>query len=649
MARVLLNAEIRKRTPPHVGVRPCGLLDPKGIPVIGAGPHPSRRAGASGPAADEWCRVVAVGSFLQCSADDLFRVFPRLMSRTGAVPDALKSHLARCVAIRALRLSRLADGVASEARIGLPPLTSMNNAETLALARRSPDDWFRTETAGPEAERAADLAALALIDAVLSELDDDALRPFDPDDAGIFAHTTGIHPAYFWPEALLSHELFTAIGWLGHYQRRRPVTMPADVVDYFADTVRREPDGAVRVREPLLARFLSSRESVEDVWQALQRRRALLDPAPRCVAAAHRGPAQPSWDRLRPFTINGRFLTQPMTGVQRYARQIVSAMDGLLEGDSGRVRLAAPPGVAAPLRLKAIAVETRGRIGGQLWEQAILPASTRDRSLHLCNTAPAISRGHVVCLHDANVFIEPESYSRAFRNYYRLLQPWIAKRAMKVVTVSRDAALQLARHIDIKARDIAVLPNGHEHALLWDPSRSRLSERWTPGRPFVLLLASQARHKNVARVIGLAEAVDAMGLDLVVVGRQAPIFAEAAAGSAPNLVRLGAVEDDDLAFLLSRALCLAFPSLTEGFGLPLVEAMAWGCPVVSSDRASLPEVCGDAALMANPQDDRLWLQHFGALAGSRDLADDLKSRGREQMKKFSWTASARGYLDLFES
>lgn len=615
--------------------------------MIAAEPQSSWRAGASGATVNDWCRVVAVDSFLQCSADDLFRVFPRLMPRHGAVPDALRIHLSRCVAVRALRLSRQTNGVSSDAATGLPSLASMNSAEMLALARRSPDDWFKTDIAGPEVERAADAAALAFIDAVLSEVDDDALRDFDPEEAGIFAHTTGIHPAYFWPEALISHELFTAIGWLGHCQRRRPVTMPADVVDYFADTILRGPDGVAAIREPLFARYLPSREAVEDVWQALQRRRAALDPGARYVAVPQRGLGQPG--HPRPFTINGRFLTQPMTGVQRYAREIVSAMDGLLEGESGRVRLAAPPGVAASLSLKAIAVEKRGRIGGHLWEQTILPASTRDPSLHLCNTAPAISQGHVVCLHDANVFIEPESYSRAFRNYYRFLQPWIAKRALKVVTVSRDAALQLARHIDIKARDIAVLPNGHEHALLWNPSRSRLSERWTPRRPYVLLLASQARHKNVARIIGLADAVDAMGLDLVVVGRQAPIFAEAATASASNLFRLGAVEDDDLAVLLSQALCLAFPSLTEGFGLPLVEAMAWGCPVVSSDRASLPEVCGDAALMANPQDDRLWLQHFGALARSRDLADELKCRGREQMTKFSWTASARGYLDLFEA
>ena len=471
----------------------------------------------------------------------------------------------------------------------------MDDVETLAIARRSRNDWFKTDAPGPGAERAAESAVLAFIDAVSSEVNDGALRDFALEDAALFAHATGIHPAYVWPEALLSHEFFTALGWLGHYQRRRFVTMPSDVVDYFADTIVLNHDGVAELREPLLARYLPSRESIEDVRHAFQRRRAALDPGARRFAAPGRERPRPASGRLRPFTINGRFLAQPMTGVQRYAREIVCAMDGLLEGESVKVCLATPPGVETSLQLKSISVERRGGIGGHLWEQTVLPAATRDPSLHLCNTAPAISHGHVVCLHDANVFIEPQSYSRSFRSYYHILQPWIAKRAMKVVTVSCDAALQLARHLDIKARDIEVLPNGHEHALLWNPSRSRLFERWTPRRPFILLLASHARHKNAARIIGLAEAVDAMGLDLVVVGRQAPIFAEAATGSASNLFRLGAVEDDDLAVLLSQALCLAFPSLTEGFGLPLVEAMAWGCPVVSSNRASLPEVCGDAA------------------------------------------------------
>ncbi len=176
------------------------------------------------------------------------------------------------------------------------------------------------------------------------------------------------------PEALLSHELFTTLGWLGHFQRRTPVTMPPDVADYLADTIVRGPDGVLRVREPLLARYLSSGRSVEDVWQAFQRRRVALNAEEGDRAKPSRDVDRRTSGRVRPFTINGRFLSQPMTGVQRYAREIVSAMDGLLEDEDVRVRLAAPPGVATSLRLNAIAVEQRGMIGGQLWEQTLLPA-----------------------------------------------------------------------------------------------------------------------------------------------------------------------------------------------------------------------------------------------------------------------------------
>ena len=86
---------------------------------------------------------------------------------------------------------------------------------------------------------------------------------------------------------------------------------------------------------------------------------------------------------------------------------------------------------------------------------------------------------------------------------------------------------------------------------------------------------------------------------------------------------LGFVTDDDLAFLFEHALCLLFPSLTEGFGLPVLEAMALGCPVVSTDRASLPEICGSAALLAPPDQPALWLGHIRSLLESENLRADL--------------------------
>jgi len=151
----------------------------------------------------------------------------------------------------------------------------------------------------------------------------------------------------------------------------------------------------------------------------------------------------------------------------------------------------------------------------------------------------------------------------------------------------------------------------------------------------------------------MAKAIDALGLDIVVVGERSSIFgdtepngAASAATDLANVTFLGRVSDDDLASLLRSALCLAFPSLTEGFGLPLVEAMAIGCPVVASDRPSLREVCGTAGLLASPTDPEAWLDRFRSLATSEDRQEECRQRGLEQVKRFSWSDSANIYASL---
>ena len=346
------------------------------------------------------------------------------------------------------------------------------------------------------------------------------------------------------------------------------------------------------------------------------------------------------------FAINGRFFSQPTTGVQRYAREVVAAIDGLLSAAGRHGTVLAPYGGEIP-PMRAIDVRRAGPAGGHLWEQAVLPSRWRGPLLNLCNTAPVVRSRQVVCIHDANVFRMPESYGRSFRTLYRTLQPLLARRASRIATVSRDSARQLASHLPIRAEDVAVLPNGHEHALRWDAAAATVFDGRPQERPFVLLLGSRARHKNAALILGLAGAFDDLGLDLLVAGGGAGIFAADRLGDGPNVRWLGKVSDDDLALLFSRALCLAFPSFTEGFGLPILEAMALGCPVISSDRASMPEVCGDAALMASPDDPAAWLAHVTSLAGSPSLRQDLGDRGRRQAGRFRWAETAQGYLDLF--
>ena len=347
--------------------------------------------------------------------------------------------------------------------------------------------------------------------------------------------------------------------------------------------------------------------------------------------------------------INGRFYGQPVTGVQRYGREIVRALEPLLAGQGATALLALPHGTAPPSSGPAVTATGSSRVPGHAWEQFVLPVTGTAPLLNLCNTAPVVRRQQVVCLHDANVLTQPGSYSRGFRLFYRILHPLLARRAAVIATVSHASAADLARHLGLERSRIAVLPNGHEHALRWwvdDAVMTRIPGR----RPFVLLLGSRARHKNIGLMLRLAPALDDLGIDLVITGGSAAIFAaeKAPQPAMPNVHLLGKVSDSELAALLKRALCLAFPSWTEGFGLPIVEAMARGCPVVASNRASMPEVCGDAALMAAPDDPQAWRDAIAALHGSPTLRADLAGRGAEQASRFSWAASAAGYLDLLE-
>ena len=350
------------------------------------------------------------------------------------------------------------------------------------------------------------------------------------------------------------------------------------------------------------------------------------------------------------FAVNGRFLTQPVTGVQRYARNVVAAMDTAFSESGTSVPVIAPSGADDP-GFSTLRLIHAAPMRGHFWEQTVLPASWPGRLLNLCNTAPAVKADQVVCIHDANLFIAPESYGRAMRTLYGALQPLLARRVARLATVSADSAHQIARHLPVRAADIAVLPNGHEHALTWDPKLARADTVASVAsdksdRGFVLALGSRARHKNLRLLLDAAPGFAELGLDVVVAGGSPGIFASESIRPAPNLKMIGYVSDHDLAYLMERALCLAFPSWTEGFGLPIVEAMARGCPVVSSDRASMPEVCGRAALMASPDDPAAWVRQVRVLRDSPELRQDLIGRGRERVRLFSWANTGAGYVEL---
>jgi glycosyltransferase involved in cell wall biosynthesis len=351
------------------------------------------------------------------------------------------------------------------------------------------------------------------------------------------------------------------------------------------------------------------------------------------------------------WAINGRFLTQRSTGVQRYAREIVAALDSILSADhesAGRVkmRLVLPPTAKPQKAFPRLQTFQTSFGSGHLWDQLVLPLHGGSGVLSLGNFGPVLVHNHIVCIHDTNTFVEPESYSPAFGIAYRALLPLIGKRAKKVATVSQFSADMLVKYGICRPDKIFIVPNGHEHALRWDASRARTSLLDDVKRPYLLLLGSVAKHKNVDIILQQAKELDLAGIDIVVVGAKSTIFSaqkETFWGS--NIHYAGYVGDDDLAALYEGAFCLGFPSKTEGFGIPLLEAMTLGCPVISSNAASLLEVGGDAVSYVDPDNGVGWREAIIGLSRNRELRETMAARGRKRATLFSWRRSAQLYLD----
>jgi len=353
--------------------------------------------------------------------------------------------------------------------------------------------------------------------------------------------------------------------------------------------------------------------------------------------------------------LNGKFCAAAPTGVHRVAEELSNALADLIaeghpacaglslqalvprDGLAGAARLRMPARVLAPLRHIA-------------WEQVTLPLHRHGGLLlNLCNVGPMLSREAVTMIHDAQVLLTPESYGRGFRLWYRLVQPILARRHRMVLTVSDYSRRQLVAAGLAPAARIAVVPNAADHVLAV-PARPEVLARHglVPGS-YVLALASSQVHKNIAVLLrALAEAgPPPVRLVLFGAARREDF---AAAGPAPEgTVFTGRVDDGEVRALMEGALCLAFPSTTEGFGLPPLEAMQLGCPALVAPCGALPEVCGDAALYVPPHDPGEWRAAVGRLAGDPALRAHLAALGRARAARFSWRRSALALAEVLRT
>jgi glycosyltransferase involved in cell wall biosynthesis len=274
---------------------------------------------------------------------------------------------------------------------------------------------------------------------------------------------------------------------------------------------------------------------------------------------------------------------------------------------------------------------------------------TRGRLLlSFANLGPLILRRQCVTVHDASVFAVPDAYTAAFRTWYRRAIPTLGRQSRRILTDSHFSRQELNRLAGIRKEKITVVPLAADHMLAVEPDLGILERHGLIGRRFILAVGGGSRHKNLDAVLRALAWIES-SVELVVVGggnRQ--IFQTPSVAGGPGIRHVGYVTDAELRALYQAAACLVYPSLYEGFGLPPLEAMTCGCPVIVSRTASLPEVCGDAALYCDPLKSQDIAGRVREVLEDESLQTSLRQRGLERAQRFRWDASARTVLQVVE-
>lgn len=326
-----------------------------------------------------------------------------------------------------------------------------------------------------------------------------------------------------------------------------------------------------------------------------------------------------------PVVIDGRAAVRAeVGGVERVAREMAALLPRL---DPGRYRVATPPSALA-------------HRAGHGWEQLVLPALRAELIYCPAMLGPLRSRRNVLCIYDAASVRHPEWYSRAYSAYQRRMLPALAHRARLVVTASEFGRREAVEVLGAAPDRVEVVPLGVGEPFAPDADAGAARAAFGLERPYVLTVGSLIARKNLVALEQAAAALRREGIDLVVAGSGRGYMR---AGESP-VRELGYVDQALLAGLYAGAAAFTLPSLYEGFGLPVLEAMASGTPVVASDRTALPEVCGDAALLVDPDDpDALTEAILAAIGDER-----LRAAGLARARSFTWERTARETDSLIE-
>lgn len=336
---------------------------------------------------------------------------------------------------------------------------------------------------------------------------------------------------------------------------------------------------------------------------------------------------------------NTRNLHAAFTGVQRHTQALCAELGTAIT----------PVQPAQPL----------SGLKGHVWEQRQLRHLVGDQLLWSpANTGPLNVPRQVVTIHDTLAFDHPEWLSRRFAQWYRWLTPRLAKRAAHIIAVSNFTKQQIQHHCGISGDKISVIPNGID-AIFTPQSPAQISAMHhalqLPSRRYLLSVGALQPRKNLLNLLHawrqlLPMLDDELWLVLTGAAGAAHVFARQNLGALPPRVHFtGHVSDTHLPALYAGAHGFAFLSHYEGFGLPPLEAMACGTPVLVSNSSALPESVGAAALQADPNNIDDISQQLHTLIYDNDQRQTLQQHGQEHASQFTWAHAATQTLNLLRA
>lgn len=355
------------------------------------------------------------------------------------------------------------------------------------------------------------------------------------------------------------------------------------------------------------------------------------------------------------LAVNGRFLTRPLTGVDRVGLEMVRALAarGAPTTDAGARSIEVIAPIAGTIEAglpDGVSLVRRGRLRGAAWEQFDLARGLNGRWLYSpCNVGPLAHHNQILTIHDAQFQLTPQAYSKAFRIWYGLLLPRLARRARIVTTVSDYARRTLEQAGVVPPGKAVVIPNGADHILRVRPDPGVLERHGLVAGRYFLAIGSLSPHKNLKMVIAAAARRHDRSIPLIIAGGgNARVFANADLHEAEDVRFIGRVSDEELRALYDHATVLVFPSLYEGFGLPPLEAMNCGCPVIASRIPTIEEMCGDAVLYADPKEPAAWTEHMSHILSDERAREALSDSGRRKAADYKWARAADALMELVE-